>query len=349
MSTSHAPPPQLSVCIPTYKRPALLGIALRAVLAQITPALASAVEVVVLDNASPDDTPAVVRGAQEDFAHVPLRYVRHAENIGPDANFFDAVRQARGEFVYLLSDDDILQPGAVARLLALIREHPGLDAFCLNIRHFLSDPALDSGPLRIFEIPEDRVLPGRDEALAFLKSHITFISAIVFRRETVAGRDYRAWDGTVISHAFFFVDALAPDNGMYVTSQVYLAQRAENVGGYNFFKVFVTDFQALLLYAERAGYARWAVRRVLAHHLQVLRGFIVIFKVRGAYGQIRPDYQDGIARMWRAYGPRPFFLIVLLPLMLVPRPLVVLARALVRGLRAVIIRRPPPSSLADPR
>ncbi len=339
----------LSVCVPTYKRAPLLGIALRAVLGQITPEMTHMVEVVVLDNASPDDTPAVVQKAQEDFPHIAFRFLRHAENIGPDANFFQAVRQARGEWVYLLSDDDILQPGAVVRVLELIHDQPSLDAFCLNVRHFQSDPAMDSGPLRIFEIPEDRILRGRDEALVFLKTHITFLSAIVFRREIVAGRDYSAWDGTVISHAFFFVDALAPGNGVYVTSRVYLAQRAENVGGYNFFKVFVTDFHALLRYAERAGYTRQTVRRILAHHLRLLCSFVIMFKVRGAYGQLRPDYRDGIVRMWRAYGPMPYFLGVLLPLMLVPRPLVALLRTLVRGLKAAILRRPPPPSLADPR
>ena len=68
----------------------------------------------VLDNASPDETPAVVAQAQADFPHVPLRYVRRPENIGPDANFTDALTQARGKFLYLLSDDDVLLPGAVA-------------------------------------------------------------------------------------------------------------------------------------------------------------------------------------------------------------------------------------------
>ena len=126
--------PTLSLCVPTFNRAALLDQSLQAILAQITPDIHQAVEVVVIDNASPDTTPDVVAQAQARFPHVALRSVRRPQNIGCDANFCDAPNQARGEWVYLLSDDDVLLPGAVARLLGLIAERPQVDAFALNVR-----------------------------------------------------------------------------------------------------------------------------------------------------------------------------------------------------------------------
>jgi len=341
--------PRLSLCLPTYNRAALLTHALRAILSQITPDMNSAVEVVTLDNASPDDTPAIIAQAQRDFPHVTFRAVRHAENIGPDANFTEAVRQARGEFVYLLSDDDVLLPGAVAALLELIAEHPDFDAFALNIRHFLTDPDVDLAPVRVFEVEEDRVFRGRDKALGFLQTHITFMSSMAFRRESVAGRDYRDKVGSIIIQAYFFLDALAPGRGLYLTREAFLAQRTDNVGGYDFYKVFVTHFDQVLRYAGRAGYARRIVRQMRARHLRYLSALVLIFKVRGSYGTLRPDHRDGIRRMWRAYGPHPYFLGVLLPLLLLPTPLVAIVKALAHGARAVILRRPRPPRFADPR
>ena len=339
--------PLLSLCLPTYNRAALLDGALRAVLSQITPDVVQEVEVITLDNASSDETPAVIARAQADFPHVPLRSIRRAENIGPDANFTDAVHQACGEFVYLLSDDDILLPGAVARLLGLIGEHPGFDAFALNIRHFLTDPAVDLAPARIFEVEEDRVFAGRDDALGFLKTHITFMSAMAFRRESVASRDYADKVGSIIIQAYFFLDALAPGHGLYLTREAYLAQRTDNVGGYSFYKVFVTHFAQVLDYARRAGYARRTIRRVEATHLRLLFSFSLIFKVRGTYGTLRPDFRDGITRMWRTYGTNPYFLGVLLPLLLLPTPFVSGSRTLARSLKSKVFRRPPARSLAD--
>ena len=342
--------PTLSLCLPTFNRCGLLDGALRAVLAQITPDLAPRVEVIVLDNASPDDTPGVVARAQADFPRAPLRGVRRDQNIGPDANFTGCrLAQARGEFVYLLSDDDVLLPGAVAALLGLIDAHPGFDAFALNIRHFLTDPAVDLTPIRVFEVAEDRIFRGRDEALGFLKTHVTFMSSMAFRRENVAERDYSAQIGSIIIQAYFFLDALAPGRGLYLTREAFLAQRTDNVGGYNFYKVFVTHFAQMMEYAARAGYSARTVRRMRAQHLRFLASFILIFKVRGGYGQLRPDHREGLRRMWCAYGLEPYFLCVLLPLLLLPTPLVAALRTLSRGLKSKILRRPPPPSLADLR
>ena len=342
-------PPTLSLCLPTYKRARLLDQALRAVLEQITPQMASAVEVVVLDNASPDETPQVVEKALADFPQVPARFVRRPENIGPDANFLDAVVQARGEFVFLLSDDDVLLPGAVKKLLALIAAHPNFDAFALNIRHFATDPAVDLASTCIFQVKEDRIFRSRDEAISFLKTHITFLSAMAFRRASVAGRDYTDQIGSIIIQAYFFLDALAPGRGLYLTREAFLAQRTDNVGGYNFYQVFVTHFAQVLDYAARLGYTRRTIRAVQAQHLRLLFSFTLIFKVRGGLGQLRPDSREGLARMWRAYGPDPYFLAVLLPLLLLPNPLVAAVRSVSRGLKSKILRRPLGPSRADPQ
>jgi len=340
------PSPTLSLCIPTYNRAALLSQSLRAILSQITPDMNSAVEVVTLDNASPDDTPAVIAQAQRDFPHVTLRAVRRPQNIGCDANFCDAPNQARGAWVYLLSDDDVLLPGAVAALLGLIAAHPDVDAFALNIRQFWQTP--DEVREGAYAIPEDLLLPDRDAALVFLGTHITFLSCIAFRRASVAGRDYASRYHTNLAQAYMFLDALAPGHGLYATRDCFLAQRAGNNEGYEFYKVFVTHFAQMMEHAERAGYARRTIRRIQARHLRLLFSFSLIFKVRGSYGTLRPDFHDSIARMWRAYGLHPYFLGVLLPLLLLPAPVVALVRTTARGLKAKILRRPLAPSLADP-
>ena len=307
----------LSVCVPTYNRAALLSQSLRAILAQITPAMSGLVEVVVLDNASPDGTPAVVGKAVADFPDAAVRYVRRPENIGCDGNFTDAPNQARGEFVYLVSDDDVLLPGAVETLLTLLEAHPAVDAVALNTRPFWKSP--DEPAAAVYKIPEDVLLPDRDAALLLLGAHLTFISCIAFRRAAVAGRDYSGRYDTNLAQAYMFLDALAPGNGLYAVARPYLAQRADNNEGFDFFRVVVTNFHALLRHAKRIGYAPDAVRKLLGRHLRFLCYFVGVFKSRGAVGTIRPDYADGFRRMLRAYGLHPAVLLVLGPMMLTPR------------------------------
>ena len=328
--TTETTPPLLSLYVPTYNRAALLSQALRAILGQITPEMTHEVEVVVLDNASPDDTPAVVQKAQADFPHVPLRSVRRPENIGCDANFTDAPNQTRGEFVYMLSDDDILQPGAIAKLLELIREHPDFDAFALNISHFTDDPKEQD--IRVgFPIEEDRIIRDRDQALRLFGSHISFLSSMAFRRANVLGKDYTPRRNTNFGQAYLFLDALAPARGLYVTSQRYLAMRQDNAEGYNVFRVLITNFHALMQYARQSGYSTEAVQEVLDQHLLNVYRVVMVLKSKGI-GTLQPHYGDGLLRLLRSYGLSKFILLRFIPRLLVPYPLVALAQRLRRTL-----------------
>jgi hypothetical protein len=333
--------PLLSLCFPTYNRACLLDGALRAALSQLTPAMHDQVEVVVLDNASPDQTPAVVQGAQADFPHARLRHVRRPHNIGPDANFCDAPHQAQGKFLYLLSDDDVLLPGAVPTLLTLIGQHPHLDAFALNVREFRRDPQEESPG--VFAISEDRLLPTRDEALLFLRSHITFLSCIAFRRENVLGRDYAPRFATNLAQAYMFLDALAPGRGLYATQQPFLAKRADNNEGFDFFRVFVTHFHDLMQYARQTGYSPQAVRQAQQHHLGFLIDTTVQFKARGSLGSLSlSDRQslEAAARLFRAYGWNKSMVTILLPRLLMPRAAFTLVRDAGRAARTLRGRTP---------
>lgn len=103
--------PLVSVCIPTYNNAAMLQDALRSAAAQTY----SPLEIVVLDNHSADVTREAVEAAQRRDARI--RYMRNDENIGMPRNLTACVRAARGEFVKLLADDDLLHPSCVERLV----------------------------------------------------------------------------------------------------------------------------------------------------------------------------------------------------------------------------------------
>ncbi|HEX7001759.1 MAG TPA: glycosyltransferase [Trueperaceae bacterium] len=100
--------PLITIGIPTYnRRNGYFPQALASALAQDYENL----EVVVCDNASTDGTDEYVSGLTDSR----LRYVRHPENIGANANFNSCVDNAHGEFFLLLHDDDLVDPTFVSR------------------------------------------------------------------------------------------------------------------------------------------------------------------------------------------------------------------------------------------
>jgi len=111
--------PLISVCIPTYKRPDLLELALQSVLQQNY----TAIEILVSDD-SPDAAAQAVIERTRGVAAFPIRYGRNPTQLGQNANVNKLFRDARGAYLMLLHDDDLLHPGAISRLVAPVVADP---------------------------------------------------------------------------------------------------------------------------------------------------------------------------------------------------------------------------------
>lgn len=117
-SPAQAPDsPWLSVLVPAYRVEAWLPACLDSVLSQYQPGI----EVLVLDDASPDASGAIAR---EYAARHPggLRVLAHGQNRGLAAARNTLLAAARGDYVWFLDSDDVLLPGAIAGLAAVVRD-----------------------------------------------------------------------------------------------------------------------------------------------------------------------------------------------------------------------------------
>ncbi|MGA8274472.1 MAG: glycosyltransferase family 2 protein, partial [Candidatus Sulfotelmatobacter sp.] len=106
--------PLLTIAIPTYNRASCLRELLSVLASELKDE--HRVELIISDNASPDETPSVVQGFVR--CGLRVRYLRNVENIGSDANFLQCFEQAQGKYVWLFSDDDLIVPGALSMILA---------------------------------------------------------------------------------------------------------------------------------------------------------------------------------------------------------------------------------------
>ena len=109
--------PQLSICVPTYNRPALVTRALKSVVESAS-GFESEVEIIVSDN-SPDVSEEACRQALLEWRGAS-RYVGNTRNVGIPANFNESIARASGRYVIFVCDDDLLLPGAVAEILHTI-------------------------------------------------------------------------------------------------------------------------------------------------------------------------------------------------------------------------------------
>src|SRR6185436_14387916 len=97
---------------------------IRETLDSFMPNLPDAVQVLIVDGASPDQTADVIAEARRSYPR--LQYFRELVNSGVDQDYDKAVGYADGEYCWLMTDDDLLLPGAVRRVLDALESGPEL-------------------------------------------------------------------------------------------------------------------------------------------------------------------------------------------------------------------------------
>ncbi|MDE1154772.1 MAG: glycosyltransferase family 2 protein [Acidobacteriaceae bacterium] len=112
--------PRISLTIPTYNRAPFLAELLEYLLPQFQAVAPGEVELIISDNCSQDATPEVIAGFQQ--RGLPIEYVRNEANVGADGNFAQCYRLARGQYVWVMGDDDILLPGSLPALVSLLAQ-----------------------------------------------------------------------------------------------------------------------------------------------------------------------------------------------------------------------------------
>ena len=168
-ATAPAPgPAPITVAVCTHNRARYLDQALQSLWAQTAPS--STFEVLVVDNASTDDTPGVVERARA--AQPNIRYVREDE-LGLSNARNRAIAETHTPFIAFLDDDAIAEPPWVERLVHCFS--------ALSPR-----PAAVGGPIHpIWEAPRPPWLP--DSLLGYLtvlerrgSSHLDLSKQFIF-------------------------------------------------------------------------------------------------------------------------------------------------------------------------
>lgn len=220
---------KLSICIPTYNRARLLGETLDGIIAQVV-GLGQAgdgVEIAVSDNASPDDTEAVVRARQARFPR--LTYFRQPENRGADRNYLQSVALARGEWCWLLGDDDPLEDDAVSTLLGYLNGPRPLDfvqllvtAYDFDLKHVLqrsADVLGVTGDIYTTDVPGFF-------AHFFQES---YLSEFVIRRDRWNAVDPEPYVGTGLTYLGITYEYLQADSPVLVVARPLIKYRSQNV------------------------------------------------------------------------------------------------------------------------
>lgn len=117
--------PSVSIVVPVYNGAEYLDHALHSAESQTK----NPSEIVVVDDASTDETPSIIR------QHAPrlTKQARLAARVPAASAWNAAIRESSSDFFVVLAHDDLLEPNFVEEVTAVLNSHPDLDLLiCAN-------------------------------------------------------------------------------------------------------------------------------------------------------------------------------------------------------------------------
>ena len=119
----------LSICIPNYNRSKYLNNCLNSIL--LAKSLSSLkFEICISDNGSKENITSVINHYKK--KGLKINYKKNKKNLGFGANFYKVVKMAKGEFIWLIGNDDLLYVYALKELEKLFYKNKDVDFYFIN-------------------------------------------------------------------------------------------------------------------------------------------------------------------------------------------------------------------------
>lgn len=207
--------PKVSVVAPAFRASETVREMMDSVLGQSMPDL----ELVICDDASDDDTCAIVLGYRDDR----VRLVRNPTNLGPGPARDRAIMAARGDWIAVIDADDAWAPQRLARLLEGTGDARDVMVFdnIMLCHHAENGPMLPWRPLR----SEDAFGGGataRDVTLPdYIRSERLLIKPVLPRRFLVDARVHHSSRRFAEDAEYFIRLGLAGLRLRYVPEPMY--------------------------------------------------------------------------------------------------------------------------------
>jgi len=241
--------------MPTRNRARFLDETLENVISQTN----DNVEIVIVDGASTDNTIEVVHKYQQKFKN--LVYYRGEKNEGVNRDMAKTIELSHGEYCWMLSDDDLLKPGGLERILKEIKS--GYEIYLCNV----TVCSLYMQPIRehlwLSSKVNDRVFDfgDRNEFIEYcdnansIGALFSYMSSIILRREewikTGYDHDFDKTAYALASSLFSFMRRRC--RLKYIKSSLVLwrndNESFQNEGG--LVKRFLLDFDGYLKLADK--------------------------------------------------------------------------------------------------
>lgn len=220
--------PLLSICIPTYNRAEYLRGALENITSD--PEFDQRVEIIISDNASPDNTEEV--GIEYSSRYPNIKYFRNETNVR-DENFRLAFQRASGKYLKLFNDTLRLNPGSLSKMLTILSKDD--NAIPLFVQ------GSDSHNLN------STIVSNKEELLKQISYYITWIGNFgIWRTNLELISTDKKYTQLLLPQVSWYLNIAQNKSIRIYNNHWYNSVWPQKKGGYNIFHVFTTNYFSIL-------------------------------------------------------------------------------------------------------
>jgi hypothetical protein len=237
--------PLLAITIPTYNRAERLAATLRRIIPQLT----SDVQLRVYDNASTDETAAIVRALGSD-----VKYFCNEDNVGADRNLLRCLSESPGQYTWLLCDDDRPSASCVSEILNQINDASSEAVVYLRT----TGRPLMSKQNSIDACGLDWIKHTKESFLVDIGHWITFCSSLVVKTDRLSIDWLRSQVGSQLVPAAIALQLIGQETVIPTSRHCLLDPMVGEQSAYDAVRIFSANFGKLLTESTRRG---WITRQ----------------------------------------------------------------------------------------
>ena len=283
----------LTIAIPTYNRAKQLDRQLNWAVNAIAGRW-DEIELLVSDNASPDETPQVCQKWQAQ-TNGRVRIFRQSKNIGITRNCLFCIQEARGDFVWTVSDDDVVLEGTLGWVLSKISNDADDQLAFIHLNGSMSSPEGIIFRQSVYPFQSDQIsAPGCKllERCVDLNEDWLFLITANIYKTTIAQQAIKIWPDIKNNLTFplFLAGYAAAHGAMTLRSEpslLYMAYYSRP----NWLTIVNRDLPEIYRKLAEYGYTTSLIRRQILKRLSFLL-FILKFPT---------DFLSALPTYWFAF------------------------------------------------
>lgn len=302
---------RLSIAIPTYNGSKHIQEVLDSIISQLND-ITEKIEILVSDNASTDSTEEIIKEYVKKCPNV-VSYYKNEKNVGFDRNVDLIFKRAKGEYVWLLSDDDTLKAKSISIFLDKLNKYKNPSILFLNYSE--CDVNINEN-LHRYRLDIHKDVYCEDGDLFFQESKFLFglISSLVIKRQEWNQVNIDKYIGGGFVHVGAIIEILKNQPSLIISNKLVNLRGCNSrwgsegtflYPGFNLVKIFRG--------MESLGYEKKTYEYLIGNMYKANLKAVLVANSQGLKNK-----KNVVINMIECYKKYPLFWLIHLPLLLIP-------------------------------